>query len=688
MEIRRGFILVIAIVSVYTLAWGQAFELGWNQRRITDSGNRSLVNLDGTLGLRCVSDSGTGMFHIVQVLYTSSRTYQLITNNRELGTRPSGSAHVVGYCDGDVVNVSSFNLSRVTSRSVVKINPSTRTRVLILLWRFLDSQVRTFGPTEVYAKHLGPDASSRKFYQENSYGKFSLEGQVFGWFTIPATNGTFNDSSSSYYSGFMDRQIEQLPIDLHDFDCRIDVYDLPLGAGYGVKSAGVGKMTQNYKGSEVHISQITFPLCFGDSAAYMRPPGDWDIDPPTMMFDKAFVHELGHTLGLDHACSYRGDLDTVFLPGYPQYPNPYDGMGQNFSYAYHFNSYMKEQLGWLDSSSILTIDSSGEYTINALEYSSGYRAACILPKGTQTQKFFLEYRVPHGFDSTLSSYSYQNGLMLNINPQYLGLPIGVIYDEFGYAIGPSYLISTYGQGEFGPPPWGILQPGGLYVDSAHGLTIGPITSLGQSRITFRVQFYPSTQLAEPVLLAPLTDISLPTPSARFVWSKIPGAIAYHLQLGYNVLSPKLDITGIADTSISLQDLPTTYLGNSLVWRVQGIGQDKVGQWGTSRFWIYLSLPEGMPNTQATLPAAVELLQNYPNPFNPTTTIRYGLPRRSQITLSVYNTLGQLVRNLVNGTEAAGYHDVKFDGTSLASGVYFFRIQSENFIKANKFLLIR
>ena len=84
----------------------------------------------------------------------------------------------------------------------------------------------------------------------------------------------------------------------------------------------------------------------------------------------------------------------------------------------------------------------------------------------------------------------------------------------------------------------------------------------------------------------------------------------------------------------------------------------------------------------------ELDQNYPNPFNPTTTIRYGLPQSSPVTLVVYNTLGQRVATLVEGEQEAGYHEARFDGSGLASGVYLYRIRAGDFVRTRKLLLVR
>jgi hypothetical protein len=93
-------------------------------------------------------------------------------------------------------------------------------------------------------------------------------------------------------------------------------------------------------------------------------------------------------------------------------------------------------------------------------------------------------------------------------------------------------------------------------------------------------------------------------------------------------------------------------------------------------------------TGIAIPGEFFLGQNYPNPFNPRTTIQYGLPHPSSVTLKVYNTLGQEVAVLVGETQEAGYHDVQFDGSGLASGVYFYRLRAGEYVASKRLILVR
>jgi hypothetical protein len=93
-------------------------------------------------------------------------------------------------------------------------------------------------------------------------------------------------------------------------------------------------------------------------------------------------------------------------------------------------------------------------------------------------------------------------------------------------------------------------------------------------------------------------------------------------------------------------------------------------------------------SNVTISHDVVLYQNYPNPFNPSTTVRYALPGRSHVTLTVYNPLGQQVATLVNEVQEAGYYDVKFNGEGLASGVYFYRLRAGEYVATDRFVLLR
>ena len=93
-------------------------------------------------------------------------------------------------------------------------------------------------------------------------------------------------------------------------------------------------------------------------------------------------------------------------------------------------------------------------------------------------------------------------------------------------------------------------------------------------------------------------------------------------------------------------------------------------------------------TTPTVPSAVRLEQNYPNPFNPTTAIRYALPQRTHVVLTIFNTLGQQVASLVNETQDAGQHEVRFEATGLASGVYFYRLRAGEYAETKRLILIR
>jgi hypothetical protein len=84
----------------------------------------------------------------------------------------------------------------------------------------------------------------------------------------------------------------------------------------------------------------------------------------------------------------------------------------------------------------------------------------------------------------------------------------------------------------------------------------------------------------------------------------------------------------------------------------------------------------------------QLYQNYPNPFNPSTTINYSLPKQGIVKLTVYNILGSKVATIINEYKPTGNYSVQFNGNSLASGIYLYRLESGNYNAAKKFILLK
>ena len=103
--------------------------------------------------------------------------------------------------------------------------------------------------------------------------------------------------------------------------------------------------------------------------------------------------------------------------------------------------------------------------------------------------------------------------------------------------------------------------------------------------------------------------------------------------------------------------------------------------------------ESKNDVLSEMPTEYELFNNYPNPFNPTTTIKYSVPKVGNVKLRVYNMMGQLIKTLVNDTKAPGFYNIEWNGTNesnsrVASGIYFYRFESGNFVANNKMILIK
>jgi len=94
------------------------------------------------------------------------------------------------------------------------------------------------------------------------------------------------------------------------------------------------------------------------------------------------------------------------------------------------------------------------------------------------------------------------------------------------------------------------------------------------------------------------------------------------------------------------------------------------------------------NVIVSKPVNYELTQNYPNPFNPSTKIEFIIPNDEKVTVKVYDILGREVETLLNDFREAGHHEVEFNASRFASGMYIYRLTSGNFSQIKKMMLIK
>lgn len=148
-------------------------------------------------------------------------------------------------------------------------------------------------------------------------------------------------------------------------------------------------------------------------------------------------------------------------------------------------------------------------------------------------------------------------------------------------------------------------------------------------------------------------------------------IRYSSNFGQNWVSQNTGLTSLECYSIIKDTLGYLYVGTS----------DGIFKSNSSAYLTSLDLDEGKIEN-------FYLSNCYPNPFNPLTTIEYSVPKRSNVRISVFNLLGEEIDILVNEEKENGNFRIDFDGRDLSSGVYFYKMQAENFVVTMKFVLLK
>ncbi|KKQ94307.1 MAG: Peptidase M11 gametolysin [candidate division CPR2 bacterium GW2011_GWC1_39_9] len=313
-----------------------------------------------------------------------------------------------------------------------KIGPNGAINTLVIMFNFSNNTSQPFTTSTINQNIFGTGSSATKYFEEVSYNKTSVVGDVKGWYTIPDT-----DASCDYLSW------------------AYDADDAAIADGVNV----------NAYDNWVYVFPYT-ASCGWAGLAYLGSYGMWSNGYSDV---ELFTHEIGHNYGAEHA-SYR-DCGTKTIDVYSscstsEYGDIYDTMG--YWNPYHFNIPHKLEVGWLPNARIQTATVNGNYTIRQLENeSSAYQAVKIL-KADTGEYYYFEYRKATGWD--------------------LGLPAGVtrgsiahVYSEYG---GNSYLLDMTPQDGWSDV---ALSDGNSFADTINNITVTQVSHDAET-VTLNVQF--------------------------------------------------------------------------------------------------------------------------------------------------------------------------------------------------------
>ncbi len=376
------------------------------------------------------------------------------------------------YVSGDLA------VAEVTSRNIQVIEPPPtpptlgEQKVAVIMVDFTDSPAPPFDKEEAERRIFKSQINN--FYREQSYGRVSLAGKTYGWFTLPRAGGDANSCPLPTLGN--GGELDQFILD----NFRPELYDryvvlLNQPCFMGGQST-IGKRTFNIGGHDVYISLAYI----GASPIWNNPRDPANQNFSWTWFDYIVAHEFGHGLGLYHANGWDCGTQSLYaLSGNCQqveYGNHFDVMGWGII-ANHFNAFYKERLGWLKPEEILLINRPGRYKLNALEETGGPKIAKIKPLNSNNTPFYLEYRRGLGFDSFLNDQS------VNSNQQ--GLLINLIS---GVGQNPTRLLDLLPTNADWHPDSKLasVNIGSVFSDIPRGVSIAP-TAISTSTITFDIK---------------------------------------------------------------------------------------------------------------------------------------------------------------------------------------------------------
>ena len=219
------------------------------------------------------------------------------------------------------------------------------------------------------------------------------------------------------------------------------------------------------------------------------------------------------------------------------------------------------------------------------------------------------------------------------------------------------------------------------------LTVGGSFNYAGDSLCYKVAQW-GTKPEIPVLISPPMDTVITTLTPLLNWHNTPYAVDYRLKIAsepsFNTLV--VDQLGIQESHYQVPS-GLLFFDSTYYWRVWA--RNGFGNSAYSLVWFFrTTFPTGLSTTGNEAPDEYKLYNNYPNPFNSSTKINFDIKDQTNVSLIVYDMLGRNVETLVNEVLQPGTYEYSFAADKLTSGVYFYRIITDEFVDTKKMLLIK
>ena len=191
----------------------------------------------------------------------------------------------------------------------------------------------------------------------------------------------------------------------------------------------------------------------------------------------------------------------------------------------------------------------------------------------------------------------------------------------------------------------------------------------------------------PTLVLPPNNALLVSTNPLFTWDTNWYATTFRIQVTSDSTFASNIVKDTTKTNIQGYQCPNILLNNTFYWwRVKFF--NTLGESPWSATFKFKTTIIGITQINSEIPKLIKLYNNFPNPFNPVTKINFDLPKKDFVNLTVYDITGRKITELVNQLFDAGSYEVSWNGSNTASGIYFYKLTTNNFSETKRMALIK